>query len=261
MLSTFTSAIELSEKLRSNGNRIYQAMGWIGSIIALLSVLKGERPSELISEFFNMVGYDTVARLFGSEAPPFIERGSATVEQFFLIGIAAAVVVMISMPVYYELRDPVLPGEYSKYTLWVLGNPVSATFWLLLLAAVQQGPNSKLLKDPSGTFNALTLWATALVAATVLISLFMNRLRPAGVYRVSSWSLHRFPKHLAFAIIMAFIGIMFVPFRIPIMVALRAFSWEPHILKEARKKSILKRAETMPEPTGSIGNTRAPTGL
>jgi hypothetical protein len=251
-LETANSAITLAKEWRKGGDLPYRLMAVPISLLAILSLARQERPSDLVSEYLIHAGAESLGQWFGPEAPPIIASGSAFIEKALLAFLCLVLLRMLVEPAIREFRKSAGPGEYSR---WTLSARAPATFWFAVLAAVQQGPTTMIMQNAQEISAALPLGLLGIYLVLIIAVLVVRRKSfpsPAKEHWTSR-SIDLF-KCLSSATLLTFAAIVLVP----VGFLLLALSWtsdpESQHLKDARRERIREEIENTPAPTGAVGN-------
>ncbi|GAA1466908.1 hypothetical protein GCM10009603_53170 [Nocardiopsis exhalans] len=159
---------------------------------------------------------------------------------------------MLVGPVIREFQESSGPFEYSR---WTLIGPAPATFWFLVLLAVQQGPTTMIMQNAHTVAGVLTVGLLGTYTFLfVVVFVVRSRLFPSpSKEHWTSRSIQLFLCLIA-ATASTFIAIVFVPFGYLLLLVWKLSGWEPDCLKKARAKRIREEIENTPAPTGAVGN-------
>lgn len=250
------SAITLAKEWRKGGDLPYRMMAAPASLLALLSLHRQERPSDLMSEFLVHAGAESLGRWFGPEAPPIIANGSAFLEKALLVFLCLVLLRMLVEPAIREFRESAEPGGYS---MWTLTGRAPATFWFVVLAAVQQGPTTLIMQNAQEISGALPLGILGTYLILIVVVLIVRRrLFPSpSTEHWTNRSIDLF-KCLGSATLLTFAALVLVPVGFLVLALSWASDPESQHLKDARRERIRQQIENIPAPTGAVGGPFSP---
>lgn len=249
LLETTNSAITLVKEWRKGGDLPYRLMGVPISLLAILSLARQERPSDLVSEYLIYAGAESLGQWFGPEAPPIIAH-SAPAAQQALVGVLIVLLLwMVVAPTSREMQEKAPAGSYS---FRMLASRAPVTFWLILLLAAQQGAGPAFLQCVRRVVGGFVVGAPAFTFAVAMVILIVRLLRPSSHVGSHPRPSYALPKCLATATLLTASTILFAPFGIPLLVTMWMFEWESQNFKDARREWIREELENTPAPTGSV---------
>lgn len=138
MWSVARSLLDLVRSWQDQGDRVYQIVAGAAAWLAIASVFRGARPSQLISALMDSLGAAPLAQWFGSGAPPMLAFRSPNVQVTVLWLILGLLIYMIAVPLWNGRND-----RWSLMflePLGLLGSRSASTVWCLFLIALQLGP-------------------------------------------------------------------------------------------------------------------------
>jgi len=177
VFGTIKSAVELIEKWPTVGDRLYFVAGSLASLVAIVAIAEDERPSELMGELSDAIGVRPVARWLGTDAPPFLASQSLAVQEACLSGVSAFVAIMIVGTV---TRAPFYPDPIYDVPRLV-GSRATATTWILILVAAQQGSVRPVLDGLRHVAAQAVWWCIGTALVVGLLAFILHRFRLADV--------------------------------------------------------------------------------
>jgi hypothetical protein len=228
-----------------DGERLRDAVATCAAGLVVLAVTTQSRPSDSLASIAHGIGLSSAASWFGPEAPRFIAARPSAVYELSLAAALMAVVVMTIAP---------LVGDLPETSL--LGAPVPAGLWILLLVCAQTGDLGPTLRSWQDwtvaargpmvgiLVGGALLWAVAIgCGLSELVRLIMRR--PVLV----AW-------RVLAGISFAGVAVTFAAIWLPSSLASRFFSVE----SESSRKVGIEMAEMRAAagPTGASGNPAEP---
>ena len=252
MLASANSAITLAKEWRKGGDLPYRLMAVPASILAILSLARQERPSDLVSEFLIRAGAESLGRWIGPEAPPFTANGSVVTEMTLLGLLGLALLRMLVGPVIREFQESAGPFGYSR---WTLIGTAPATFWFFVLLAVQQGPTTMIMQNACTVAGVLTVGLLGTYTILIVVVLVVRgQLFPSSSKEHWTSRSNQLFLCLIAATASTFFAVVLVPIGFLLLLIWRLSDWEPDSLKQARAERIRQEFENSPAPTGAIDN-------
>ena len=252
MFGTIKSAVELIEKWPTVGDRLYFVAGSLASLVAIVAIAEDERPSELMGELSDAIGVRPVARWLGTDAPPFLASQSLAVQEACLSGVSAFVAIMIVGTV---TRAPFYPDPIYDVPRLV-GSRATATTWILILVAAQQGSVRPVLDGLRHVAAQAVWWCIGTALVVGLLAFILHRFRLADVLAPLLGPIAGFGRAVASAVVIAFAAVAIVPLYVP----LRVLFWLCALESQPRRAARIETDRMLAEDTRmSAGSLRTGT--
>lgn len=251
MLGEVKTALEVAEKLRTSGERIYYFAAAVASLLTVTTVYAQQRPSEVIARMLRFVGADVVARWFDEQAPPFIAGASVAVQEAVISGMVVTVVVMVAGPLCQGFGDR---EEIADHALSLVGAPITSTCWLLLAVAAQQGPITAFVQHAASAARSVVGWGVLVLGVLGGLYLLAGRFGLREILGMLLVPLWRLATCIGTVLGVVILAIAFVPAHLPLAALGSMWSLKTgaHRRAEDRARAELEAAS----PTGAVREPR-----
>lgn len=130
MLPTLITDWKISRDL------IYRGIGCVAGILTIVSTIREQFPSEVLSGVFRGIGAHSIGEYFETSLPPVLTQPNSSVNHLF-IGIAfLAVVSMLAMPFFSARKNE---WDLDFQAAGLLDARAPSTVWISLMLAAQFG--------------------------------------------------------------------------------------------------------------------------
>lgn len=243
------SAVEFIEKWRIGGDLPYQMLASAASILVVVSVHIGRRPSELLAELFGLLGVGLLERGLGVDSPPVLAVQSPVVQQRAMTAAFLIVIVMVLVPLWRGREDP---RSTSDEAIGLVGSRSAATVWLVVLVAVQQGPVVAYIEGTHAALIGVAKWSIAVLALVVLLAWTVHRIGLGELLWLPGAVVGRLMWRVLGASGGALAAVLFVLLYLPMTVLAWTLEMESDSRRRARAETARRMAEAVPSTAGAV---------
>ena len=168
---------------KTNRDLIYQHVGCVAGFLTIAAYVREQRPSEVLSDLFNVAGVPRAGDWLESNLPPFLAQPNAQSSHTLTQVAGVAVLLMLVMPFFNARRNE---SYVDSQAAGLFGARAASTTWILLVIAVQLGSlqwgidwlrSTSLILGAIAAFGSVTLLVVYAVARKLWIQ---DLLAPVG---------------------------------------------------------------------------------